>query len=62
MHDVFSVTMTPDSMWLISGSWDGGVHFWNPENGDAEVRLKAHVVYNSESINSFTQPEKLEAN
>lgn len=38
---VFSVTISHDSQWVVSGSKDCGVHFWNTY-GVAQLRLAGH--------------------
>ncbi len=39
---VLSVAMTPDAEWVMSGSKDRGVQFWNPRSGDTQLMLQGH--------------------
>ncbi|KAK3112549.1 general transcription repressor [Teratosphaeriaceae sp. CCFEE 6253] len=39
---VLSVALTPDGNWVMSGSKDRGVQFWDPETGHAQVMLQGH--------------------
>ncbi|KAL6719582.1 general transcription repressor [Lecanora helva] len=39
---VLSVAMTPDAQWVMSGSKDRGVQFWNPRTGDTQLMLQGH--------------------
>ena len=39
---VLSVALTPDSRWVMSGSKDRGVQFWDPATGQAELMLQGH--------------------
>lgn len=39
---VLSVSTTPDARWLLSGSKDRSVQFWDPTNGQALLMLQAH--------------------
>lgn len=39
---VLSVAMTPDAEWVMSGSKDRGVQFWNPRTGDTQLMLQGH--------------------
>ncbi|KAL2050771.1 hypothetical protein ABVK25_009009 [Lepraria finkii] len=39
---VLSVAMTPDGEWVMSGSKDRGVQFWNPRTGDTQLMLQGH--------------------
>jgi len=39
---VLSVALTPDGSWVMSGSKDRGVQFWDPETGHAQVMLQGH--------------------
>lgn len=34
--------MTPDGEWVMSGSKDRGVQFWNPRTGDTQLMLQGH--------------------
>ncbi len=34
--------MTPDGEWVMSGSKDRGVQFWNPRSGDTQLMLQGH--------------------
>jgi glucose repression regulatory protein TUP1 len=34
--------MTPDADWVMSGSKDRGVQFWNPRTGDTQLMLQGH--------------------
>ncbi|KAF2151133.1 WD40 repeat-like protein [Myriangium duriaei CBS 260.36] len=39
---VLSVALTPDGRWVLSGSKDRGVQFWDPASGDAQLMLQGH--------------------
>lgn len=39
---VLSVALTPDARWVLSGSKDRGVQFWDPQTGDAQLMLQGH--------------------
>ena len=39
---VLSVALTPDTQWVISGSKDRGVQFWDPRNGQTQLMLQGH--------------------
>ena len=39
---VLSVALTPDGQWVMSGSKDRGVQFWDPESGEAQLMLQGH--------------------
>ncbi|KAK2761388.1 general transcription repressor [Arachnomyces sp. PD_36] len=39
---VLSVCLTPDGQWLMSGSKDRGVQFWDPVTGVAQMMLQGH--------------------
>ncbi|OQO04650.1 hypothetical protein B0A48_09572 [Cryoendolithus antarcticus] len=39
---VLSVALTPDGQWVMSGSKDRGVQFWDPATGQAQLMLQGH--------------------
>ncbi|KAF2421256.1 WD40 repeat-like protein [Tothia fuscella] len=39
---VLSVALTPDGQWVLSGSKDRGVQFWDPNTGTAHLMLQGH--------------------
>ena len=39
---VLSVALTPDGQWVMSGSKDRGVQFWDPATGKAQLMLQGH--------------------
>ena len=39
---VLSVALTPDGSWVMSGSKDRGVQFWDPDTGHAQLMLQGH--------------------
>jgi glucose repression regulatory protein TUP1 len=39
---VLSTTFTPDGKWILSGSKDHGVRFWNIQTGKSELILEGH--------------------
>ncbi len=39
---MLSVALTPDLNWVISGSKDRGVQFWDPRNGQTQLMLQGH--------------------
>ncbi|MCJ1468453.1 general transcription repressor [Pseudocyphellaria aurata] len=39
---VLSVALTPDGEWVLSGSKDRGVQFWDPRTGDTQLMLQGH--------------------
>ncbi|GAP92591.1 putative WD domain-containing protein [Rosellinia necatrix] len=40
---VLSVAFTPDARWVISGSKDRGVQFWDPHTGYTQLMLQGHT-------------------
>lgn len=39
---MLSVALTPDGAWVLSGSKDRGVQFWDPRTGDVQLMLQGH--------------------
>ncbi|KAJ4292189.1 general transcription repressor [Collariella sp. IMI 366227] len=39
---VLSVALTPDAEWVLSGSKDRGVQFWDPRTGHTQLMLQGH--------------------
>ncbi|SZF01699.1 unnamed protein product [Blumeria hordei] len=39
---VLSVALTPDGNWVLSGSKDRGVQFWDPRTGNTQLMLQGH--------------------
>ncbi|KAF8248884.1 WD40 repeat-like protein [Wilcoxina mikolae CBS 423.85] len=39
---VLSVALTPDGKWVLSGSKDRGVQFWDPQTASAQLMLQGH--------------------
>jgi glucose repression regulatory protein TUP1 len=39
---VLSVALTPHGEWVLSGSKDRGVQFWDPNTGAAQLMLQGH--------------------
>ncbi|KAK0629866.1 rco-1 [Bombardia bombarda] len=39
---VLSVALTPDAQWVLSGSKDRGVQFWDPRTGHTQLMLQGH--------------------
>ncbi|KAL0075532.1 hypothetical protein J3Q64DRAFT_1775489 [Phycomyces blakesleeanus] len=39
---VLSVATTPDGKWIVSGSKDRGVQFWDPRTGQTQFMLQGH--------------------
>ena len=39
---MLSVALTPDGQWVLSGSKDRGVQFWDPTTGHAQLMLQGH--------------------
>lgn len=39
---MLSVCLTPDGAWVMSGSKDRGVQFWDPVTGNAQMMLQGH--------------------
>ncbi|KAI8883399.1 WD40 repeat-like protein [Backusella circina FSU 941] len=39
---VLSVATTPDGSWIVSGSKDRGVQFWDPHTGQTQFMLQGH--------------------
>jgi general transcriptional corepressor TUP1 len=39
---VLSVCLTPHGEWVMSGSKDRGVQFWDPNTGVAQMMLQGH--------------------
>lgn len=36
------MALTPDGEWVLSGSKDRGVQFWDPRTGDTQLMLQGH--------------------
>jgi general transcriptional corepressor TUP1 len=52
---VFCAASTPDGRWILSGSKDRGVQFWEFNTGTAHLCLLAHQksgTYNGSQLNS----------
>ena len=47
---VLSVALSPDGKWVVSGSKDRGVQFWNPVDGQPQFMLQGHK---NSGIHSF---------
>lgn len=54
---VLSVALTPDGEWVLSGSKDRGVQFWNPRTGETQLMLQGHK--NSGTTFAFSGPRLL---
>lgn len=39
---MLSVALTPDGRWVLSGSKDRGVQFWDPQSGNTQLMLQGH--------------------
>ena len=39
---MLSVALTPDGKWVLSGSKDRGVQFWDPRTGETQLMLQGH--------------------
>ena len=39
---VLSVAVSPDGNWVVSGSKDRGVQFWDPKSGLTQLMLQGH--------------------
>ena len=39
---VFSVAVSPDGAWVVSGSYDHSVQFWNPKDAQTQLMLLGH--------------------
>ena len=39
---MLSVALTPDGKWVLSGSKDRGVQFWDPQTASAQLMLQGH--------------------
>ncbi|GAW21808.1 hypothetical protein ANO14919_113330 [Xylariales sp. No.14919] len=39
---VLSVAFSPDGKWILSGSMDGKVKFWDPRKGEEQLELRGH--------------------
>jgi glucose repression regulatory protein TUP1 len=50
---VLSVALTPDGQWVMSGSKDRGVQFWDPATGQAQLMLQGHK--NSGKFNAVSR-------
>lgn len=57
---MLSVALTPDGAWVLSGSKDRGVQFWDPSNGVAQLMLQGHK--NSGKNYTIEVEEKLDTN
>ena len=40
---VFSVAVSHDGRWVVSGSNDGGVQFWDTKSGIVQLMLRGHM-------------------
>lgn len=40
--EVFSVTITPDGKYIVSGSWDNTIKVWRTKDGKLIRTLKGH--------------------
>jgi WD40 repeat protein len=49
-----SVALSPDGKWVMSGSKDRGVQFWDPETGDAQLMLQGHKNSGESLLMIFT--------
>jgi glucose repression regulatory protein TUP1 len=47
---VLSVALTPDGNWVMSGSKDRGVQFWDPRTGEAQLMLQGHKNSGKSSV------------
>jgi WD40 repeat protein len=36
------VALTPDGRWVLSGSKDRGVQFWDPQSANVQLMLQGH--------------------
>lgn len=54
---VFSVALTPDGRWVLSGSRDRGVQLWDPHTGTAQLMLQGHKK--SGKTTSFLPPSQI---
>ena len=57
---MLSVCLTPDGHWVMSGSKDRGVQFWDPITGNAQMMLQGHKN-SGKRCASFTSNVKLPA-
>ena len=39
---VLSVAISPDGQWVVSGSKDRSIQFWNVQSGQAQFMLQGH--------------------
>jgi len=59
---VLSVAVSPDGAWVVSGSKDRGVQFWNPKDAQTQLMLQGHKNsgesrrHRSELLHSLTHP------
>jgi hypothetical protein len=51
---VLSVALTPHGDWVLSGSKDRGVQFWDPHTGVAQLMLQGHKNSGMLNTSSFT--------
>jgi WD40 repeat protein len=58
---VLSVALTPDGKWVLSGSKDRGVQFWDPHTAQTQLMLQGHKNSGKflMSYASNTIPERL---
>src|SRR5579859_5676291 len=54
---VLSVALSPDGKWVVSGSKDRGVQFWNPVDGQPQFMLQGHK--NSGTLPSMTSADSV---
>lgn len=44
------MALTPDGEWVLSGSKDRGVQFWDPRTGDTQLMLQGHKNSGKKSL------------
>lgn len=54
---MLTTTFTVDQRWIVSGSKDLSVQFWDPETGIAQLMLQGHK--NSGMLSVTLKPSKL---
>ena len=53
---VFSVATSHDGQLVVSGSYDGGVHFWDAKSGIVQLMLQGHNQIGPLSSRSIRAP------
>jgi len=53
---VCSVAVSHDGQWVVSGSYNGGIQFWDAKFGIVQLMLKGHKDIGPLSLRSIRAP------